>query len=122
LGPGDLVGANRDELPFGGSYLIGEHFVEYLAETYGEEKLWKLVDVQGRSVFSLFGVTLRFKEVYGKSIGALLEDYSRALAAHLPDRPVPVGQTLLAHDLGPFARLATARDGTLATVQKQRDD
>jgi hypothetical protein len=122
LQPGDLDAANRDLLPFGGNYVVGEHFVDYLAERYGEDKLWKLVDLQGSSIFSTFAVTLRFKSVYGKSIGALLDEYSDALAAKLPPDVRPPDQRMLASDLGPFPRLATGPDGAIATVSAQRDD
>ena len=122
LTPADLSPADRDEAPFGGNYLVGEHFVEFLAQRYGEKKLWELVDAQGSSVFSPFGVTLRFKSVYGKSIGALLDEFSDSLAAHLPDARVPADQQVLARALGPFPRLATGPDGAIATLTDNRDE
>jgi hypothetical protein len=119
LGPGDLNPEARQLLPFGGNYLVGQQFVDYLARTYGAKKLWELVDVQGSSILSPFGVTLRFKAVYGKSIGALFSDFSEELAAHLTHRERPATQQVLTGDLGYFARVAVSPSDSalaLATV------
>ena len=122
LGGGDLSPASRDEIPFGGSYLIGEHFVDFLARRYGEDKLWALIEKQGDSVFSPFGVTLRFKDVYGKTLGGLLDEYDEELARTIKPTPRPPDQTVLADNLGPFPRMATSPDGTIAAISERRDD
>jgi hypothetical protein len=116
LNPGFLSPANRLVLPFGGHYLLGMGFVEYLASHYGENALWRVVDKQGRSIFSPFGLTLRFRSIYKKSIGALFDDYAQFLRGSVPVRRRPAEQRVLADDLGYFARLAAAPDGTLATI------
>ncbi len=114
---GNLNPNDRQQLPFGGNYLSGSRFVEWLANTYGEDKLWELIDLQGRSIFSPVGVTLRFKTVYGGTIGALLEAWSRAYVDALPKRERPAAQVMLAPDLGYLARLAASpTDGALATI------
>ncbi len=114
---GNLNPGDRELLPFGGNYLSGSRFVEWLAETWGVEKLWEFVDLQGRSVFSPVGVTLRFKKVYGQTIGSMLDAYSRAYVAALPERRRPDTQAVLAPDLGYQARLAASpSDGALATI------
>jgi hypothetical protein len=122
LGGGDLSSYDRDAIPFGGSYLVGEHFVSFLARRYGEEKLWALIHDQGSSVFSPFGVTLRFKAVYGKTIGALLDEYDAELkaAAHPVQRPAT--EKWVRQKLGPFPRMATSPDGAIAIIEQRRDD
>lgn len=119
---GDLSPYARDEVPFGGNYLVGEHFVDYLAQHYGEDKLWALIDQQGSSIFSPFGVTLRFKSVYGKTIGALLDEYDDELARTIPPVPRPPDQRTLETDVGPFPRMTTGPDGAIAAVIERRDD
>lgn len=121
MNAGYLDARHRDASPFGGSYLVGEQFVDFLAERYGEEKLWQLVDLQGRSWFSPFGVTLRFKAIYGKSIGALFDDFTAHLARVQRERPRPPDQKTLQDGLGSFARIASAPDGTLAILSAPRD-
>ena len=45
---GDLSEFNRDAF-MGNHYLVGSHFVRFLAERYGEWDLWKTIEVQARS-------------------------------------------------------------------------
>jgi len=123
LHPGYLSGDHRRLEPFGGNYLTGSNFVAWLAETYGEEKLWRLVEVQGESVFSPFGLTLRFKGVYGRTLGGLFDEFSRELARKQVQRERPDTQQVLAQQVGNFARLAASQaDGAIATVSAGREE
>jgi phage gp45-like len=123
----DLNPLQRELALFGGNYLTGLHFVEYLVRTYGEEKLWELVDRQGHSLFLTpplvgAGVTVRFKLVYGKSIGALFDDYRDELVSKLAVRHRPDSQRVLDPSLGYLARLAgSPADGAMATVSAGGD-
>ncbi|RJS25036.1 hypothetical protein DRW03_07885 [Corallococcus sp. H22C18031201] len=122
LNPGYLSVEHRALEPFGGNYLTGMHFVEYLARTYGERKLWELIDVQGSSVVPPLAVTLRFKKVFGKDVGSLFSDYSRSLRDSLHVRERPDSQKVLVPGVGYFARLAThAGDGATAVVSEGRE-
>ncbi len=116
LEPGDLILTNREFLPVGANYLTGEYFVKWLARTYGEEKLWQFVDLQGHSWLSPLGVTLRFKAIYGLSIGALLAEYVKELARTTTPRQRPANQHVLDASLGYFARATTSADGRVAVV------
>jgi hypothetical protein len=119
LGGGDLSLSMRELAPFSGAYLTGLYFVEWLASTYGEDKLWQLMDVQGRSFFSPLGATLRFKQVYGLSAGALLDVWSAELVASLGNRARPTSQQVLLPDVGQLARLATdPRTGRMAVLSQ----
>jgi len=62
---GDLHALQRD-FHAGNAYLVGSQFVRFLADRYGEEKLWQLVHVQARSFFFPFGVNVRFWQAYDK--------------------------------------------------------
>ncbi len=121
LDAGSLSPYNRKAVPYGASYLVGLGFVGYLARTYGEEKLWRLVDKQGSSVFSPLGVTLRFKAVYGRSIGALFDDYTAELKASLRERERPADQRVLVGQIGSQARMATAPGAPIALLVEGRD-
>lgn len=119
LGGGDLSLYQRELLPASGAYLTGLFFVEWLVETYGEDKLWELMELQGRSFFSPFGATLRFRSVYGASAGALLDRWSRHLTDGLRVRTRPPEQRVLREDLGLLARLAThPASGRVAVVSQ----
>lgn len=107
--------------PFGGSYLVGNHFVDWLAKRYGEKKLWELIGLQGRSVFSPFGVTLRFDAVYGKTLGGLLDEFGDALAKGAPPAR-PKDQRVLVKRLGPFPRMAVGHSGEIAAITDRRDE
>nr|WP_226994297.1 hypothetical protein [Myxococcus hansupus] len=122
LNPGYLSPEQRALDPFGGNYMTGMHFVEYLAKTYGEPKLWKLVDEQGGSFVPPIAVTLRFKRVYGRDIGDLFQEYTQALRRELSVRQRPASQHTWVPDAGYFSRLAThAGSGVSATVGVGRE-
>ncbi|MCP3100882.1 hypothetical protein LZ198_18585 [Myxococcus sp. K15C18031901] len=116
MDPGYLSPENRALDPFGGNYLTGMHFVEYLAAKYGEAKLWALVDDQGRSIFSPFGVTLRFKHVYGRDIGSLFAEFTQSLRDGLVARERPASQKVWLHDAGYFSRFASHPESGLTAL------
>lgn len=122
VGPGDLSVFQRELYPSSGAYLAGLHFIEFLAQKYGEQKLWELIDLQGSSVLSPFGVALRFKAIYGSSLGALVDEWSHDLESRPHARPRPAGQTVVRAGAGYSVRLAAAPDGTLAVLSVGRDE
>ncbi|RKG80028.1 hypothetical protein D7W82_29985 [Corallococcus sp. CA049B] len=122
LNAGYLSPENRALDPFGGNYLSGMNFVEYLAKTYGEKRLWKLVDEQGSSLFPPLAVTLRFKRVYGKDIGSLFSEFEESLQKNLQVRERPATQQVLVREAGYFSRLAAnPADGSTALVSVGRE-
>ncbi|NVI96537.1 hypothetical protein HV824_00160 [Myxococcus sp. AM009] len=122
LNPGYLSPEQRALDPFGGNYITGMHFVEYLAARYGEAKLWKLVDEQGGSLVPPLAVTLRFKRVYGRDIGSLFSEYTQSLREDLRVRERPSTQRTWVSDAGYFSRLAShAASGVTATVGVGRE-
>jgi hypothetical protein len=123
LNPGHLSPDNRQADPFGGNYLTGSNFVGWLARTYGEKKLWALVNEQAQSWAPPFGVTLRFRKVYGKTIGGLFDEYTEALKKEQVHRQRPGSQAVLAEDVGYFARMTvSAKDGATAIVHVGREE
>ncbi|HLT29442.1 MAG TPA: hypothetical protein VK013_05335, partial [Myxococcaceae bacterium] len=121
LNAGYLQSAHRKTIPFGGAYQTGAAFVDWLVDTHGEEKLWELVQDVGGSVTLFVGVNLRFRKVYGKTIGGLWADFTEDLA-RAPERLRPEDQQVLRSDLGYVARLSSAPDGTLAILTQHRDE
>src|SRR5262249_13802983 len=77
---------------------------------YGADKLWALIDVQGRSWIPVLGVSFRFMWVYGKGPGELVAEWRESLRHSGPWRERPEWQKVLDRDLGYFARLASAPD------------
>ncbi|AFE05427.1 hypothetical protein COCOR_03773 [Corallococcus coralloides DSM 2259] len=123
LNAGYLSPENRALDPFGGNYLSGMNFVEYLAKTYGEKRLWKLVEEQGNSLFPPIAVTLRFKRVYGKDIGSLFSEFEQSLQKNLQVRERPATQQVLVREAGYFSRLvANPADGSTALVSVGREE
>jgi hypothetical protein len=115
--PGDLSLSQRELNPFGGAYLTGYFFIEWLATKYGEEKLWQVMRHQGRDFFSPFGATLRMKSVYGLSTGALIEEWSKDLTAQLEQRARPPSEKVLFEDVGQLGRIAAhPASGTIALI------
>ncbi len=119
LDSGDLNAANR---PFhGGShYLVGSHFIEFLADRYGEDRLWQLVEGQGSSFWFPFGVSLRFRSAYGRGLGTLFDEFRDQVAERFPVRRRPPGQATF-HDAGEDARYAIGPDGSEALVVQSAD-
>lgn len=109
---GDLS-VGRTNVPYGSWYLNGSHFVEWLAETHGEEKLWELIDRQSNAFFFPFGVGGRFQRTYGRSLGGLVRDFADHLEATLEPRDRPPDQRVVRtvgreplHIQGPEGRMA----------------
>ena len=120
---GYLHPGHRRMDPFGGNYLTGSHFVGWLAERHGEDKLWRLVGAQGDSLLPPVAVTLRFRSVYGRTIGALFEEFTQELSRDLKPRQRPATQRVLSAQVGAFARLAASpADGAVATVDIGREE
>jgi len=123
LNPGHMSPDQREADPFGGSYLTGSHFVGWLVRTYGEKKLWALIHEQAQSWAPPFGVTLRFRSVYGKTIGGLFDDFSESLRKDLVRRERPSTQKVLIPNVGYFVRMTSSpRDGALALIHLGREE
>jgi hypothetical protein len=123
LNPGHMSPDQRQADPFGGNYLTGSHFVGWLVRTYGEKKLWALMHEQAQSWAPPFGVTLRFRRVYGKTIGGLFDEYSAALRKELVRRKRPSTQRVLVPNVGYFVRMTSSpRDGALALIHQGREE
>ena len=86
---GDLSVAQRDFYA-GSYYLNGSQFVRFLADKYGEDKLWKLIGVQGRSIFFPLWVNLRFWQAYDKTLSTLIGEFADEVATNLPARDRPL--------------------------------
>ncbi|MFE8597997.1 TolB family protein [Archangium violaceum] len=119
--PGYLSPQHRRMDPLGGNYLTGSYFIQWLVERYGEERLWKLVEVQGGTIIPPIALTLRFSNVYGRTIGSLFEEFTWSLTRNQQQRVRPATQQVLAPNVGYFARLAASPDGALATVDAGRE-
>jgi hypothetical protein len=116
---GDLSEFNRD-FHAGMHYLSGSQFVRFLADRYGEEKLWRLISVQARSIFFPLFVNIRFWQAYDKTLSTLIDEFADEVAAHLPDRGRPPEQHVV-RPVGNSARYARAPDGTEALLASDLD-
>ncbi len=119
IGGGDFSAYKR---PFhwGNHYLVGSFFVEFVADRYGSDDLWRLVQSQGDSfLFPLF-VAMRFRAIGGKSLPALIDEFSDWARARFPVRPRPAEQRRV-RGAGESARYAVAADGSEALVTASGD-
>lgn len=120
IGGGDLHASKR-EIPFGAHYLTGAHFIEYLVDTYGEEKLWKVVDLQSWSIFFPFFVNARFLWAYGKDLSSLIREFDAYARERYPVLLRPRDQRIV-QEVGFTAQYVVGRDGTWAIVQADLDE
>ena len=116
---GDLSAFNRI-FEGGHHYLVGSQFVRFLAERYGEARLWKLIEVQGRSIFFPLWVNVRFWQAYDKSLSTLIDEFADDTAARFPPVPRPIEQRTI-REVGSNARYARALDGTEAFITADVD-
>ena len=116
---GDLSSAQRD-FHAGSYYLNGSQFVRFLVDRYGEDKLWKLINVQARSIFFPLFVNVRFWQAYDKTLSTLIDEFADEVAANLPDRARPPQQRVV-RPAGNNARYARAPDGTEALIAEDLD-
>jgi hypothetical protein len=116
---GDLSVWKR-QVHVGNHYLYGHAFVSWLVETYGEQKLWQLIERQGKSFFFPFNVNGRFRRTYGKSLSRLIDEFSRYTQKAYPVRQRPASQRVV-RELGTSARYARAPDGTEAVIHEAMD-
>ena len=119
LDGGDLSELNR-KLHWGNHYVYGSHFIGYLIQTYGEARLWKLIERQGEAFFFPFIVNQRFNQVYGKRLSQLIDEFREAMRAKYPPRVRPATQHTL-RALGMNGRYARAADGSEAVVSDAMD-
>ncbi|MBA2663314.1 MAG: hypothetical protein H0U74_13585 [Bradymonadaceae bacterium] len=119
LDGGTMHFANR-QIPFGGHYLVGSHFIKFLAERYGQQRLWQVIDRQSRAVLIPFGVNPRFHGVYGKSLSTLIDEFAAHTAQTYPTRVRPGAQQVV-RDAGLHAQWAVAADGTQAQIWQDLD-
>lgn len=114
---------DRQSYPAGsGAYLVGAHFVAYLAATYGEDKLWQAVDRQGESFFSALLFANRLQQVYGASPTQLFARFMASIETTARSRRRPANQTTLTARIGPSARIAACPwQGLVAVVDEDLD-
>jgi hypothetical protein len=119
---GDLSAFQRD-YHNSNAYLVGSQFIRFLADRYGEDRLWKLVHVQARSIFFPLWVNVRFWQAYDKSLSTLLDEFADEVAANIPVRARPPEQRVIreVREVGYSARYARARDGTEALISADHD-
>lgn len=103
------------EQPYGANYMTGSHFVDYLARTYGEERLWTVIANQGDSVLFPLGVNPRFGNVYPKDLSGLIDDFAAETMRRYPVRARPDGQTEV-RSLESYARTTCDEGGHEAEV------
>ncbi|HSS37883.1 MAG TPA: hypothetical protein VLT58_03865, partial [Polyangia bacterium] len=104
----------------GNHYLIGSAFIRFLAERYGEWPLWKLIEIQSRSIFFPLGIDLRFREPFGKTLSALFEEFAEEISRRSPVVARPPEQRVLAQ-LGTDARYGRGLDGSEAWITEGHD-
>jgi hypothetical protein len=117
---GDLSAFNRDAFALGNHYLVGSHFVRFLAERYGEWRLWQTIAVQARSIFFPLGINLRFWQAYDKSLETLFAEFADDVARRHPAVARPAGQRVV-EEVGAVARYGRAADGSEALIVEGHD-
>jgi len=115
---GDLSDLHR-QTPYGSHYVVGSHFIDWLARKHGPEKLWEVVRNQAGAVLFPFGVNTRFKSVYGVTLATLIDEFDAEIRAwSIPAKP-PEQRAIRA--LGSDARYERGADGSEAIVDAAQD-
>lgn len=108
---------------YGGPYLVGSAFIDWLVAVYGEEALFALVKEQGNSIFFPMFVESRFKKIYGRSLTSLFQEFMAALKLKFPEHARPPEQRLVltTESMGHDARYTRGRSGHEAFVTQGLD-
>lgn len=116
---GDLSTFQR---PFhwGNQYLVGSHFVDFIAKRYGEAVLWKLIEEQGDSIMFPFGTAVRWKTATQKSLPALVDEFADYVEKVYVVRKAPSEQKHIRR-AGNSARYAVAQTGREALISSSAD-
>lgn len=118
LGSGELSALGRLATA-GNQYLVGAMFFRFLAERYGDRRLWNMVASEGRALHGWF-FTGSFKDGFGVSFSDLIDQFNVWVAQTFPVRARPTGQRSLA-TLGLDARYGRGLEGTEAWVADDTD-
>lgn len=118
---GGYLHQEQREVLTGGAYLFGAHFVDYLARTYGEERLWQVIGAQSNAVFFPLAISNLFRTVYGKSLATLLDELAADARQRYPARARPREQRSL-ETLGQSARYARAANGSEVLLSEDVDE
>ncbi len=120
----DLEGGDLSayERPFhwGNHYLVGSFFIQFIAEQYSDDDLWRLVQSQGDSFFFPLFVAVRFRAIDGKTLPTLIDEFSDWARERFPPRSRPPGQARV-RGAGESARYAVAADGSEALITASGD-
>jgi hypothetical protein len=116
---GDLSDFNRDAF-MGNHYLVGSHFVRFLAQRYGEWDLWKTIEVQSRSILFPILVNVRFWQGFGKSLETLYGEFADDTILRYPAAARPPEQRVV-ETVGSIARYGRGADGSEALIIEGHD-
>lgn len=116
---GDFSTAQRP-YSWGHHYLVGSHFVSFIADRYGEDALWKLVEKQGASWLFPVGVALRWKAATGSSLPSLIGEFSDYVSEKFPKRDRPNSQRVV-RSAAESARYVVSSTGREAVLVQDGD-
>ncbi|MET0414230.1 MAG: hypothetical protein ABW217_23165, partial [Polyangiaceae bacterium] len=118
---GGYLNVAQREVLMGGNYLFGSHFVDYLARTYGEERLWQVVGAQSNAVFFPFAISNLFRNVYGESLATLIDEFAADAKRRYPARARPAAQRAV-DTLGRSTKYARSANGREVLLTEDVDD
>ncbi|HVZ87911.1 MAG TPA: hypothetical protein VHG72_13135 [Polyangia bacterium] len=116
---GDMSQFNRDAF-MGNQYLVGSHFIQFLAERYGERPLWDTIALQSRSVLFPLFLNDRFRKAYGRSLSSLIDAFADDVQARDPVIARPPEQHML-EAIGSNAVYGRGTDGSEAVIVAGHD-
>ncbi|WP_299017907.1 hypothetical protein [uncultured Photobacterium sp.] len=119
-----VVVADR-EWPLGYQYLYGAYFMQYLSDTYGEDKIQQFVQGYSRRIIPYFLINRSAKQAFGRDFDALWQDFQAYLEAEFaPQLAKLQAQSVIGEDLQltPFLQVtASSQQGLLVNRSNGED-
>jgi hypothetical protein len=113
------------EWPFASPYLYGAYFIEYLVDTYGEQKLQQFLQQYSRQLLPYFLLNHYAEKAFGKDFLTLWRDYQIYLTERFSGAITALKQqAVIGNDLGHhlFQQVTTTGDNGLLLNQNNGED
>lgn len=121
----DQVAVADREWPLGYQYLYGAYFIQYLSQTYGEEKVQRFLQGYSRRIIPYFLINRTARQSFGKDFNALWLDFQAYLESEFAPQLTQLQQQSVAGkdlQLTPFLQVVTSSNHGLLVNRNNGED